>query len=369
MSPSWHQEKIVTAFHGLRMQNLIPYQRNNRSLGQGLRPMERLGLIVEQLEECRRLILIGRVPQLRMALLLSDNATEILMHRALWLEFEVSRWNENLAKQLEELPPHPDPEFADDIYGSIVTAAQRKKIERFFDEKVKFLSVDRSKIEPSVASALTSIHRYRNAAYHEEKLQKGSINAIALLSFDIATSLLVTLPSAHTTWEPRLDYSWLTKYGLPTNSVVSPELTKIRDVLCDGLPLAVEGLRSELMIHLRQRLASVFRCLDYLIENVSWSKNQEEAFKLSQYNATLQPGQVPGSYEEYVQFVPKYFLADLDSWNKEVGNLILIGDKPALFAEFARLDKFFEPLEFQVREAAQILDGAIQAAMDRARGK
>jgi len=43
--------------------------------------MERLTLILEQLEECKRLILLGGVPHLRMALLLLDNAAEMLMHR------------------------------------------------------------------------------------------------------------------------------------------------------------------------------------------------------------------------------------------------------------------------------------------------
>ena len=43
--------------------------------------MEQIRLIVEQLEESKKLILCNDIPHLRMAFVLLDNAVEILMHR------------------------------------------------------------------------------------------------------------------------------------------------------------------------------------------------------------------------------------------------------------------------------------------------
>ena len=43
--------------------------------------MKRLELVVVQFEEVKRLIEVGRVPQLRLAHILLDSAVELIMHR------------------------------------------------------------------------------------------------------------------------------------------------------------------------------------------------------------------------------------------------------------------------------------------------
>jgi hypothetical protein len=50
--------------------------------------MERLVLIVDQLEEAKRLIQVGSLSQLRIALILLDNASEVLMYRAVKTELQ-----------------------------------------------------------------------------------------------------------------------------------------------------------------------------------------------------------------------------------------------------------------------------------------
>ena len=49
--------------------------------------VERVRLIYEQLEEAKRLIREGSAPKLRLALILLDNAAELLMYRELRKQF------------------------------------------------------------------------------------------------------------------------------------------------------------------------------------------------------------------------------------------------------------------------------------------
>ncbi|NEC92687.1 hypothetical protein, partial [Streptomyces sp. SID12501] len=74
--------------------------------------MERTELIVVQLEEAKRLIQIGRVPQLRLAFILLDNAVEVLLCRLtefmLWHQDSLNRMLTRL-KNME--PPENHAEF------------------------------------------------------------------------------------------------------------------------------------------------------------------------------------------------------------------------------------------------------------------
>ena len=49
--------------------------------------MERIRLLYEQIEEAKRLMLIGTLTNLRLALILLDNAAELIMHRELSYRF------------------------------------------------------------------------------------------------------------------------------------------------------------------------------------------------------------------------------------------------------------------------------------------
>src|SRR5438132_1153014 len=133
--------------------------------------MERLEIIVEQLEESKRLIQPGSIPHLRMALLLLDNVVEILMYRQVMDNFIVSRWYENMLQSMLEIRRRQmdaqrlrdQDEHISDLRSHIISVSRKGKIERFFDEKVKFLT-EKQKLNSSVAEVLSIIHRYRNLA-------------------------------------------------------------------------------------------------------------------------------------------------------------------------------------------------------------
>mgnify|MGYP006928160619 CR=1 FL=1 len=126
--------------------------------------MRKISLIIDQIAHCKELIKKDEISYLRMALILLDNAAEVLMQRKVeeefsWEDFR-KPWQEN-AKKLNF--PITDP-----LSRPLTSDKKRKKIESYFDEKAKFLSKEKGLIDPSVAQVLKILHRYRNEVFHRD---------------------------------------------------------------------------------------------------------------------------------------------------------------------------------------------------------
>ncbi|WP_055533896.1 hypothetical protein [Streptomyces graminilatus] len=88
--------------------------------------MKRLELVVVQFEEVKRLIGIGRVPQLRLAHILLDSAVELIMHRMvkdqLYSEHVHFDQLENL-RRLEAMRKSDNPSTAGSPLGRATTSS------------------------------------------------------------------------------------------------------------------------------------------------------------------------------------------------------------------------------------------------------
>jgi hypothetical protein len=125
--------------------------------------VDRLYRTVVQLEEARRLLEQGDVAHLRLALILIDNAVEVMMNRIIEHELEYSKM---YTRMLENFPSDPlDPkgeELRREMLAHVVPPKRQKEIRRVFGEKIKSLSEDRTKIPLPCARALKHLHDYRN---------------------------------------------------------------------------------------------------------------------------------------------------------------------------------------------------------------
>ena len=334
--------------------------------------MEKLILIVEQLEECKRLIQNGAIPQLRMAILLTDNAAEVLMHRAIESQFDSSRMYENLPQNVLQYPQDPKKdEFVTEFQRHIVPDSRKKKIRKFFDEKVVFLSEDRVLLEPSLAKVLSVVHRYRNEAYHQDKLRKATIRPVALLSFEAVCDLLTRLDSKGCAYEGGVDYSWFeSRYGLERfQDSGESDSQRIAECLRQGIPLSLQDLREDLFEHLQQRLEDLYSSLDFLSEHSRDPKGKvrDAALKRAQFFASEEYRGKWHISGEYDRFSPRFTLKMLEKWQEETHGIKQLTEKMVVFGEFARLEEFLEPVESIVYEAAASLDHAIQMEIDRKR--
>lgn len=334
--------------------------------------VERLRLIFDQLEESKRLIHDGGVPQLRMALLLLDNAAEILMYRTAENEFLVSGWYERMWQRLTELPvPPPDEDWVKDIRARIIPDSLKRKIRKFFDEKVRYLTEDRNLLQPAVAQVLSSIHRYRNEAYHRDKVRKEIIRPVVLLLYEVVCDLLPRLRPHGVSFLGGEDYSWLEeRYGVKYFEAADESgLSAIGSSLRRELPLSLEELREALISHLNERLDDVMQALQFIGEDGLSGATAEEVLKTVQFwSSGTETRQFPNT-DEYRNFDPPYTLKTIERWRERIQAMHRIQDKMDLFVEFASRENTLEPIELLVHERAAELDAYIQLQIDIMRGK
>jgi hypothetical protein len=162
--------------------------------------MREFAQVVDQLDESKKLINRGSLSDLRMALLLLDNAVELLAERKIRSKLDSNELWGRLLRTARNLPAGNaeaevrKDEFIRDIQKHIIECNRRAAM-RYFDEKFQFLK-DCGWIEEPVPRVLKAIHRYRNEAYHRNKIRRETIRPVALLLFERACELLVTLRPA-----------------------------------------------------------------------------------------------------------------------------------------------------------------------------
>src|SRR5207248_10392143 len=169
--------------------------------------MKRLELVIVQFEEVKRLIEVGRVPQLRLAHILLDSAVELIMHRMVEVELDRERFHfdqlENLrrleAMRKSDNPLHrrfasgpSDDQLSADIKrleGAVTSKNKRKRINHNFGDKIDFL-VERAKLPGDLAPVLKKLHDYRNETYHRDQHRVEVIRPAVLIYFDAACTVL-----------------------------------------------------------------------------------------------------------------------------------------------------------------------------------
>ncbi|MCX4561681.1 hypothetical protein OHA02_36575 [Streptomyces phaeochromogenes] len=125
--------------------------------------MKRLELVIVQFEEVKRLIEVGRIPQLRLAHILIDSAVELIMHRMAEAEFaseqldfdQLERLRRIEAMRTSDKPlnrrfgasgPSDDQLRAEiqKLEGTVTSKRQRDKINGEFGKRSIFWSTGRS---------------------------------------------------------------------------------------------------------------------------------------------------------------------------------------------------------------------------------
>jgi hypothetical protein len=228
--------------------------------------VDRLYRTVVQIEEAKKLIEQGDIEHLRLALILLDNAVEVMMHRV--IEGEMM-YSDMYARMLQNFFANSldakGEEMRREMAAHVVPPKLQKEIRRVFGKKIKFLSEDRDKIPLPCARVLNHLHDYRNETQHRDQVRSESITAATLVYFDIATDFLVQLQPGCTAWIGGENYNWLKKYGIQ-KKMASPEemLPRIAEGLRAGLPLDVEGIRTALATHLMGRIDAMENQLVYI---------------------------------------------------------------------------------------------------------
>jgi hypothetical protein len=165
--------------------------------------MERLRLAVVQLEEAKRFIVDGEVARLRLAVILLDKAVEVMLHRRVSEDLGSANMYGRMLQRFPDGPLDAKGEaLRQEIAAKIIPPARQKKVARYFGEKLTLLS-ESGHLPFAMTRALRHLHDYRNELQHHDHVRPESSLPAALILFDIALDLMVTLEPGSTSWGER----------------------------------------------------------------------------------------------------------------------------------------------------------------------
>ncbi|MFD5305097.1 hypothetical protein [Streptomyces rochei] len=331
--------------------------------------MERLELIVVQLEEAKGMIEKGRVPNLRLAYLLIDSVTELILHRTVQTELQHQGMLKKLLlayQQNESYGMPVDAEEVASIEAKIVSKSDLKDIDRNFDAKVGLL-VRRNLLDKALGPVLAKLHKYRNEMYHRDKLRPEIIRPATLIYFDSACTVLESYRQMIITYPSDLgaEICRFTGGRRPGFGETTDLPKKIAAQLRREVGLDISLVRSALAAYLDARLDQMVDGLEFIEDNLGGPPLvRGDALRLVQANLAANPTleQVRGRKYQYSK-------ADLEQWRTRIAALESITDKHALVSEYAAIEDSFEPLEEKIKDAVLQVDYEVQSQIDFARGK
>jgi hypothetical protein len=331
--------------------------------------------VVFQLDEAKRYIQDGRFQQLRVALLLLDNAAEIQMDRRIQLDRQRDEPREKIRRQamaLEALakdqgittPSISSPELKRLIEWTPPTQAEKWKIDRFYGEKVGYMARDGGPLSEILAIPLKHLHKYRNEAYHSAEVRPKTILTAALILLEVNCQMLLTLTIDSRGRDRNLDTSWLEeRFGVRSLYANSSQLkTVVEEIRAELLPDDAI-VASMLADHLEDRLAELRSALDFIRSFETFGKDEDTVLRnLPTLNEVrdLEPSK---------RASPSYSLIDLQMVEDGLTQLRKSSSRIDAFAQFALLEEPLEPLEEIVFGVSSFLDKQLDMAADIARGK
>lgn len=327
--------------------------------------MERLRRTVVQLEESKRFILDGEVARLRLAVILLDNAVEVMLHRS--VSEDLDRAN-SYARMLQRFPVGPLDAKAtalrQEIAAQTIPQARQKNVARFFGEKLTLLS-ERGELPAATARALRHLHNYRNELQHHDHVRQESIRPAALILFDIAIDLVVTLVPGSMSFGSDDNIDWLRDYGMEPVPFGREDLREIIAAqLRNGLPLDTDGVRAALIAHLGTRL-------DVMDANhaelAGYGFGPTDLAEMLRHLRRWDQG-LPDVPPNAADIAPFDRLGAPARWRSDVAGLTSIGHKLELFDRFGTIEDELEPLEQGLQEVVDAIETAGEVASDIARG-
>ncbi|WP_438453116.1 hypothetical protein [Streptomyces asiaticus] len=333
--------------------------------------MQQLELIVVQLEEAKGMIEKGRVAHLRLAFILLDSVTELILHRTVQSELWDQEMLIGLLPTYKQLAAHGSAKAAAEaeaIEAKIIPKPKLNNIDRNFDAKVAFL-VERGALDAALGPVLAKLHKYRNEMYHRDKLRPEVIKPATLIYFDSACTAL------HSYRQLYMAYGSPSELGpeLKRYAVTDDALGLVRQDLPQRIAAQLRGevgldlpqVRSALVQYLHARLDEMRDGLTFIEDNLGISDLvRGDALRLVQANLT-----VTTTLEQVRGRKYPYSKADLEQWRSLVSALESIGDKHQLVREYASVEDALEPFERKVKKAVTDLDRHLSLQDEIARGK
>lgn len=332
-----------------------------------------LNFLLLQLDEACHHIADGRMAQLRIALLLLDNAAEIQMQRCAEDQLLNELRQERMKKLTMQYPLDVESEYIQGLAKwEPLTYNEKLNISRNYDAKVKYLSERVGQLDSRVAGPLICLHRYRNEAYHCGRIRKDTIDTTARLLLEINCILLQSLPNSSRCYASDEDYSWLRdRFGLPSTSflimdedLISKAVQEFRNIIVHN----DETVRTLLFDHLLSRIHQAEDALKFVVENTGYT-DYETAIRDS-YELHMELCKQEGRSTTLLsKSAARHSMTYLSGLKDRIKSILKGADHLDSFHRFSVFESEFEPVEQSVSELETKIDEMIQLQVDIARGK
>lgn len=334
--------------------------------------MQRLQFVLFQMDEAKRYLASGPLPGLRVALMLLDNAAEVLFDR--WIEGDLA--HDDLSERIqlrarEAGIPETHPQFVDLYQRRFLTGKEKRKVSRLFDEKIRYVTEIKPTVPPQTGSVLSHLHRYRNEAHHSARVRPETVRTSGMIFLELCCQLIESLGQVSAGYSSSEDFSWLMSrfqqkpIDLWHEGTMATVLAQFRD----GLPIGESGLRETLATNLESRLEDLSEGLEFISTETHVAVDRAAAlaesqrFTLAEIKRSAPYRGTPPKLDEPVS------LSHLDSMESIPGCIRNSSDSLAGFRIYADADAELERIEFMVQGLVGAIDAEIQMAVDRARGK
>ena len=207
--------------------------------------LDQFRVVVEQLEVCRDLVIADAAPKSRMALILLDNAAEVILYRVCHEALERDRHSRRIVPT----------EFS---------LTRRRDLEEHFNAKLNLVASSHS-LGASTVEMLRVLRRYRNAAVHRDTHKPAVMPILGRLAFLAVSQLFEsTRAGVSMSWAGgyKKPIDWLASYGLAETFIdYEAAAHRIALQLRADVQVSVQGVREQLASDLSDRKSQMDQVL------------------------------------------------------------------------------------------------------------
>jgi hypothetical protein len=331
--------------------------------------MENVRVIYEQIEEAKRQLTAGSLLRLRLALILLDNAAELMMYRELEHEFA---WCDQIMPKWE---PARTEWLAHDS-GPKYTAEERRDAEKEFDPKARILALRLRRITADERDILSVCHKFRCEAFHRGHLRREILLPVCKLLYLTVAALTVKLwPRSYQLPSPNPhpdDAGFLARFGIVNALSLTTEegREQLRRVLVEDIVLDVAEQCQVLSADLTERIQNTIANLAYLGDteddrtidhNLQYTQFwREQGAELARER--LRESDLKKAFENWrIAGKARYTLAKMRFWLRRAEHISRRKNPARAIVDYWALEKRFGAFEEEVSEAVVEYEDRIDA--------
>jgi len=325
--------------------------------------MENVRLIYEQIEHAKHMLLSGSLLNARLALILLDNAAEVMMYRELRRQFS---WDDRLGKWEQDRPSELHPKY---------TLKQRGKTEKEFGPMITVLQ-KLGRLSEDQASVLRIGHDFRVEAFHRAMMNPVVLAPVTTLLYQTVVELplqfhppIFGIPGGGLKAE---DADFLSRFGIAkAEDLADPhKLPKVRDFLRQGISLDVSAFTTILSNDLQERVETVIGGIGYVSDLTTdaeiderlqeiqfWEERGAAVMKDADDRGEAPIGALRKARAEWqANPGPKYTVPKLREWQRNAAAIANNNNPAKALVRYSDIQKQFVDLEDRVLEGVAEFD-------------